>query len=273
MQSYQKYAPPELLRPFIKFFWALESAAPVGTSKTFRAIVDGCPGAIILPSDNDAFCDEHKNKLPGLFLYGQTIKPVKFSASGPLKVIGICLQPHALKAVFGFDADELTSSCMDLGLTSGKKQGNLSERLSEAGSTEKQLKLLSDHFMNLSQNNRKTTDDATNYAVTRIIQAKGDISLKDLQQQLQVSERNLQRRFRQAVGISPKLFSRICRFQESLDQMRKSNYNKLSDLAYDNEYADQSHFIRVFKEFTGFSPLDFKKQSQEVVENFPQISQ
>ncbi len=208
-----------------------------------------------------------------LFLYGQTIKPVKFSTSGPLKAIGICFQPHALKAVFGFDADELTSSCLDFGLTSGKKQGILSEQLSEARSTDKQLKLLSEHFMNLIQNNTRATDDATNYAVARIVQARGDISLKDLQQHLQVSERNLQRRFRQTVGISPKLFSRICRFQEALNQMRKSNYNKLSDLAYDNEYADQSHFIRVFKEFTGFSPLDFKKQSHEVVDNFPQISE
>ncbi|HZE86442.1 MAG TPA: DUF6597 domain-containing transcriptional factor [Puia sp.] len=39
----------------------------------------------------------------------------------------------------------------------------------------------------------------------------------------------------------------------------------------DNNYADQSHFIRVFKEFTGFSPFDYRRQSSEVAENFPQI--
>jgi AraC-like DNA-binding protein len=56
-----------------------------------------------------------------------------------------------------------------------------------------------------------------------------------------------------------------------MNQMRSNRYDKLSDLAYENDYADQAHFIRVFKEFTGFSPLEFKKQSNEAVENFPQI--
>lgn len=65
-----------------------------------------------------------------------------------------------------------------------------------------------------------------------------------------------------AIGISPKLFARISRFQESLYQLRAGKYDKLSDVAYENEYFDQSYFIRVFKEFTGFSPLQFKKNMQ-----------
>jgi AraC-like DNA-binding protein len=92
-----------------------------------------------------------------------------------------------------------------------------------------------------------------------------------LQRELQLSERTLERKFKQAVGISPKLFARIARFQQSLDQLRQNQYDKLSDVAYGNEYADQSHFIRVFKEFTGFTPLEFRKQVHEVVENFPEI--
>jgi len=93
--------------------------------------------------------------------------------------------------------------------------------------------------------------------------------LKDLQQKLRMTERSLERRFKQAIGISPKLFGRICRFQVSLNQLRKDNYDKLSDIAYENGYADQSHFIRSFREFAGVSPFDFKKQSNELVRNFP----
>lgn len=51
-------------------------------------------------------------------------------------------------------------------------------------------------------------------------------------------------------------------FQETLDQLRTNSYDKLSDIAYENEYFDQSYFIRVLKEFTGFSPLEFKKNMQ-----------
>jgi AraC-like DNA-binding protein len=100
-----------------------------------------------------------------------------------------------------------------------------------------------------------------------IHQSDGNISLKNIQKDLQLSERSFERRFKQCVGVSPKLFSRICRFQASLAQLRKNGYNKLSDIAYENEYADQSHFIRAFKEFAGFSPVQYQKKSKEVVEN------
>jgi|SRR5688572_16783091 len=269
--KYQTFAPPEILKPFIKYFWALESTSVDNSAKTFGAIVDGCPGAILVRSENEAFCDEKNKKLPGIFLYGQTTTPVHLSTAGNFNAIGICFQPHALKSVFGMDADELTSSCVDLDLMGNKKKGKLSEQLSNTPSLDEQLKILSFYLIDNAQANHKKSDDSTRFALTQIAQTNGTVSLKELLQQTKLSERTLERRFKSTVGISPKLFSRICRFQESLNQMRKSNYDKLSDIAYENDYADQSHFIRVFKEFTGFSPLDFKKQSSEVVENFPQI--
>jgi AraC-like DNA-binding protein len=269
--NYQTFMPPEMLKPFIRYFWVLESRGADHTPKTFGAIVDGCPGAIMVQSEQEAFCDEQKKKLPEIFLYGQTVKPVKFSSAGKFNVIGICFQPHALKSVFGLDADELTNSCVDLNLLGNGKQARLSDQLAMAASPRDQINALSSYLMDRVRSNHRQADASIWHALTRIVQTDGNISMKELQQKLQLSERSLERKFKQAIGISPKLFSRICRFQESLNQMRKSNYDKLSDLAYENNYADQSHFIRVFKEFTGFSPLEFKKQSSEVVENFPQI--
>jgi len=88
---------------------------------------------------------------------------------------------------------------------------------------------------------------------------------------LLLSEKSFERKFKQGVGISPKLFSRICRFQAALNQLRNNHYRKLSDVAYENGYADQSHFIRAFKEFAGFSPQQYRLQSHEVVENLPEL--
>jgi AraC-like DNA-binding protein len=121
------------------------------------------------------------------------------------------------------------------------------------------------------QLNHRQPDEVTKFAINELTRSKGNISLKDLQQKAQLSERTLERKFKESVGISPKLFSRIIRFQETMNQLRKNDYDKLSDIAYGSDYFDQSHFIRVFKEFTGFSPLEFKKQSDEIVENFPTI--
>lgn len=268
---YQTIAPPEILKPFVKYFWALKSNGMDKSPKTFGAIVDGCPGVIVVRSEKEAFCDQHE-KLPDILLYGQTTTPVRLTATGNFDVLGICFQPHALKSVFGFDADDLTNRSVDFDLISVQKQNKLSEQLLNAQSLDNQLKIISCYLFDRIQHNNKKKDDITTHALSQMVQANGNISLRELQQTLQLSERSLERKFKQHVGISPKLFLRICRFQESLNQMRKNNYDKLSDIAFQNDYADQSHFIRVFKEFTGFSPLEFKKQSSEVVENFPQIT-
>lgn len=270
--QYQTFAPPEVLAPFIKYFWALQSDVNNGAEKTFSAIPDGSPGVIMVRSDKEAFCLNHDKKLPNIFLYGQTIAPASFSSAGKLGAIGVCFQPHALKSIFGLDANELTGSCVDIDLLgNNKKHINLSQQFSDADTVDEQIKVLSVYLFDKLQRNSRLPDDPTKYAISQITGSKGLISLKELQTQLQLSERTLERKFKDAVGISPKLFSRIIRFQETMAQLRSSDYEKLSDIAYENNYADQSHFIRVFKEFTGFSPIEFKKQSDEVVENFPQI--
>lgn len=268
--NYQSFTPPDVLKPFIRYFWTLESTGAHDQPKTFGAIVDGCPGVIMVRSEKEAFCDEQNKRLPEIFLYGQTLKPVSFTSAGNVNAVGICFQPHALKSVFGFDAGDLTNGCVDLTQLARKHEG-FPEKLFTAACAKDQIETLSGFMTDNIRSNTRQVDETTKYALAQIVQTNGNIPLKDLQQKLQMSERSLERKFNQAIGISPKLFSRICRFQESLNQMRKSNFDKLSDIAYESKYADQSHFIRVFKEFSGFSPLEFIKQSREVVENFPQI--
>jgi AraC-like DNA-binding protein len=268
---YQKFAPPEKLQSVVKYFWILQNSPDEASSTTFTAIPDGCPGIIFHQPDTFAFYDQWKEKLPPVFLYGQTIEPPKFYAIGNFHFIGICFYPNALKSVFGFDAYELTNGCLDLNLLPLKKCGSLSEQLVNTASTAEQIKILSSYMLAQIEKNDVQAEGITRYALSQIVQSKGSLSFKTLHEKLQLTERTLERKFKQTIGIAPKLFSRICRFQESLNQLRKSNYSKLSDIAYENEYADQSHFIRTFKEFTGYSPYQYQKQLVEVVENFPQI--
>src|SRR5688572_12522761 len=166
--NYKTILPPEHLRSFIKYFWLLENKSPDKVSKTFGAIVDGCPGAIILQPQNEAFCDEREKKLPGILLYGQTVTPVKLSTTGDFRAVGICFQPHALKSVFGFDADELTNTCIDLDLTSTKKTGKLSEQLCDMSTLSKQIETVCIYLTDLIKKNCRRSEDITTYALSQI---------------------------------------------------------------------------------------------------------
>jgi AraC-like DNA-binding protein len=261
------FFPPEMLKPVIKYFWALDN--PVDSPlKMLTAFPDGSPGVIIVQTENGALCDNHNKELPAIYLHGQTIAPSKLSCSGRFSALGVCFQPQALKSIFGLDANEFTQTGIDFHLIQDKRHGDISERLINEQTLEGKIEMLSGYLLLQYQNNHEHTEERINYAVSQIIQSKGTLSLRALQQKLQVSERSLERKFNQSIGISPKLFSRICRFQGSLKQLQASSYDKLSDIAYENEYADQSHLIRTFKEFTGLSPLAFKKQYS--IENLTQ---
>jgi len=270
--DYRIILPPENLKPFVRYFWVLESNDTTVAQETFNPLPDGCPGIMFQPPDKGTFyLEEDAKQLPGIMLYGQAIQPAKMVLTGKLNTVGICLQPHALQSVFGINAHELTGKCVDLGLIQHKKEKNLQEKLVNAATIEEQINLLSASIVNTVQLTGDKQDIITKFAVTEIFRGKGEVSFDALLKQLQLSERTLERRFKQSIGVSAKLFSRICRFQESLNQLRKNNYQKLSDIAYENGYSDQSHFIRTFKEFTGVSPFDYKKELSEVAENFPKV--
>ena len=69
--------------------------------------------------------------------------------------------------------------------------------------------------------------------------------------------RQLERHFKKQIGISPKQLGKVIRLQTSLQMMVNQKAETLTDIAYENEYFDQNHFIKDFKEFVGITPKEF----------------
>jgi AraC-like DNA-binding protein len=67
----------------------------------------------------------------------------------------------------------------------------------------------------------------------------------------------LARKFSSAIGLSPKQLAKTIRIQTTLKKLLNEEITSLTDLAYENEYFDQAHFIKDFKEFTGLTPKEF----------------
>ena len=92
-------------------------------------------------------------------------------------------------------------------------------------------------------------------ALALIHRSKGDIRIRDLMDQLHISQSPLEKRFRQAVGTSPKKFASIVRLKNVVQ-----HYNvgaSLTELGYEAGFYDQANFIREFKTFTGETPEKF----------------
>jgi len=92
-------------------------------------------------------------------------------------------------------------------------------------------------------------------AITLIHKSKGNIRIKELTGQLHISQSPLEKRFRQAVGTSPKKFASIVRLKYVIQQYGYAN--SLTELGYEAGFYDQAHFIKEFKTFTGETPEKF----------------
>lgn len=94
-------------------------------------------------------------------------------------------------------------------------------------------------------------------ALDLIYHSKGLLRISELSNQLNISQSPLEKRFRKAVGASPKKFASIVRFKNIIPNGHSSP--SLTALGYDAGFYDQSHFIKEFKRFTGDSPEEFFK--------------
>ncbi|MEQ9500350.1 MAG: AraC family transcriptional regulator [Deltaproteobacteria bacterium] len=81
--------------------------------------------------------------------------------------------------------------------------------------------------------------------------------LQDVLATYGASQKHLIDQFKRYVGLTPKSFQRVLRFNDVLAQMKERRTLSWADIAYRCGYADQSHFIREFKKFSGFNPTGF----------------
>jgi len=127
------------------------------------------------------------------------------------------------------------------------------EKLSEANSNVQRIQVVEDFLINTLEQNE--ADQLATAAIAYIKEANGIISITKLADHLNISQSRLEKRFRAAVGASPKKFSSIVRFRHIVNQLSKTN--SLTSLAYHAGYFDQAHFIKDFKTFTGQTPQQF----------------
>ncbi|MFT3705175.1 MAG: helix-turn-helix transcriptional regulator [Agriterribacter sp.] len=262
---YRQISPTLQLQPYVHHFGVLENDHTSSYTKTFKIIADGCPGLIFQENPN-SFLDKDYNKLPQLFLHGLTSSFSQKTVKGNYYNIGVYCKPHALKSIFGINADELTDTYVSLDEV---MKNNLSEQLLHEHSIDKRIGIITDFLCRQIDKNKHRENLKAVYAIRKINTDTVE-DLDAIRSALNISERSLERIFKTNVGISPKLFFRICRFQAALDDIRTNKLNSLTGIAHQHSYADQSHFIRDFKAFTGVSPKQFLSHASELAVNFPE---
>ncbi|MEG1931575.1 MAG: helix-turn-helix transcriptional regulator [Pygmaiobacter sp.] len=164
--------------------------------------------------------------------------------------------PGEFTRIFGVSCNELTNG--ELPLEDLISVGTYTEQFSLTQTFEERTELFQ-KFIATFERKAKVRDSQflTKSLMREILQTNGDLRMKELELQTGYSARYLQRVLLENVGVSPKIMNENVRFQSALRLMYSSPRLTLTEIAQMCGFYDQSHFTKVFKEYTGIGPSVF----------------
>lgn len=262
MINYYTIPPPKPLSDYIRFFWVLECDVPPGENFIYRSMADGCAEMLFHYNGqfDEVIKDEKTEKSFLSGIHGQTKQYRRFIINRSFGMFGVYLYPYALPALFHVPAYEVSNEMPDLVEFLGQEGKNLEEQMMMAGNNGERVNILSEYF-SLKLQKIKVGHNHLNSIIKTIIQRKGQINVQQLAADSFLSIRQFERRFKEFSGFTPKLYTRLIRFQSVFNELdpRKVNF---SQLAYQCGYYDQSHFIQEFREFSGYNPKEFFSENK-----------
>lgn len=258
--SYQEYRPHPSLADYIKCLWVVER-----DFQPLNGIIDILPDSYVEVIFNfGSTCQVNTGsflwELPACYVVTMFDKPFRLHTTGVLKTIGIRFFPWGFKPLMKLDLN----LAVPIYILDDSWQ-SLSKRLQYV-SNEEAFIVLQQHFM-------QTVITVQLHQVEALLTSqllfnqRGEIKIDDLAQRCYLSRRQLERKFREIVGISPKMLARQIRFEHVRDHLCREPNNKLSVLAEEYGYADQAHLSRDFKGYSGRTLRQFTTEIAPVQED------
>ena len=202
---------------------------------------------------------------PPIELWGQIIRPLPIKSIGKNTMLGIRFYPHAAAVFLREKVDLFNNQVFNFSDLSDNTVNTLYERLQETAGWHTRIALVEEFLLQrLSLAAPKFSKMVVvSDIMNEIRQYDFFDNINNVAGRYGITSRYLQKIFLQYTGLTPKLFSKINRFQHSLQLVMKKEAS-LTSIAYDCGYFDQSHFIREFKSFTGYTPSGYAVENSPV---------
>lgn len=267
--EYRVYEPSEALAKQVKTYWSLDSSTDKAPHTRERIFPDGCIELIFNHGDRfkkyDTDTEFHIQPLS--FFHGQLKRYFELEPTGRVGIFSARFHPAGLQPFISFDVDTFTGNTLTVGQVWGA-EGTALENAIQASTTYEQRIALLEDFLLRKRDALKVDNMPVEYCVDAMLASTGDVSIDKLAEELNISKRQLERRFTAAVGITPKLLARIIRFQNILQLIENKEFKSFTIVAYDGGFYDQAHFIKDFKDFTGLNPKQYFSENLEMVKHF-----
>ena len=162
----------------------------------------------------------------------------------------------------------LTNFVVDAELAISPKILNIRERLLEASTHFEKFQVLEKQLLRI-YHRKLEVNSFVDFAVSTINTTPNRCSIKSISHKVGFSQKHLIKLFKEHVGVAPKEFLKVIRFQRAIQQIENQISVDWSQIAFDCGFYDQSHFIADFKDFSGFTPSEYVKQRGDFLNYIP----
>lgn len=253
---YEQLAPHAALRPHIRSYFHIRLEG-----RTVHLPADGCPGLVV--SLGNPFLlgagDGSLETFSECRLFGAFTRQMLSRHAGRTEILAVKFFPGQFARFSGVPGIELSDGSASIEALWGAAGRELQHRLLDAKSMAEMVALL-DRALLARLSERQTTDDRISAALRVILQRNGEVRIESLGRYVGLSRRHLERRFLEAVGLTPKRLCRIVRFSRAFSRLDGCGGRDWAAIALACGYADQAHLIRECRFFTGLSPLAYLRQ-------------
>jgi len=250
--------PSKILSPYIKRYWAIENVLDEGEVCVQRIIPTGLTELLLYFTPRPKILNSNKSLSDNVALYGHQNGFYDIELIDELSVFSIVFEPQGLMQFFKFSLQDICNLNVPLKHISGQAGRDLEEKMSEAISFPQRVSIVETYLLDLLKNNFTDFEfRRINHVVELIKKTHGNININQMASEICLSRKQFERIFAEHIGISPKQYLKIIRFQSAIFQKQQNNNLNMTELSYECGYFDQSHFINDFKSLCGMTPKQY----------------
>ena len=188
------------------------------------------------------------------YLFGQKTKAVEYHFNnGAIDTFGLKLKPSSIFQLFGISAHEITNQVINVNELLGSSMKS-SSSIPQNGRIAEKINYLQNCLNHFSPNDLSPRLQLIDALLNDIHHTQGTITIQSLATKYNIGYKKIERLFIKHVGLTPKLYARIIRFNHCVKLAKHYPFGRLTDVAYQNGFFDQTHFIKETKKFTGQIP-------------------
>jgi AraC-like DNA-binding protein len=257
-------APPAELAPFVEVFWEVHGFAHYARERILpKTNVElmfnlGPPHRVLDPMHPERATTYRDSWVAGLQRRPLLIEPCFDAKRVPSHLMAARLRPEGAYAFFGLPMDELSNEVIDLDLLSRRSFSTVHAQLLETASRAERFALL-EALVHERVAAQFRVRPFIRWASAQIERTHGAVRILDLCRELGVSRKHLNQWFQRQVGLAPKQYAGVARFQQLVAHIARRPATDWSELAQNCGFYDQAHLVHDCHAFAGMAPTALRE--------------